>query len=363
MPNPYFRKRRGPVTHPSDHPDIKMRRRLARLIKQHKGAMSRLAAQQCAFASPSSRQNRFFATALIENWCCHMLYNKELYSRSDLMPQVPLPSHQWDVLSAQLPVWNSISTSLASPSVYKNQRIWPRLSSNQSTDREGIPVRCFDGSTLNWAKKILLAQGSRLHLLTRQRVNYLLIRNTPDSSEYNYWNEQMGQASQGLAKIKQQFTLFVSDNLSERRAVWESAWQRIKSWSSLQQPARIITGLNNFQALLSSAPASFYSNLDKRSRIFVIIDGMKDKIDDLAELRLKAASIFNIQAERISWLWCQAETAAVIWSCPTGRFHLPIYYRLIDGEYFCNPLAKNYPTLYSKLPGKIFDKWPCTCGA
>ncbi|MGM9991835.1 MAG: hypothetical protein ACI376_03160 [Candidatus Bruticola sp.] len=362
MPNLHFHKRRGPVYHPSEHPNVKLRRRLIRLIQKHRGSMSRLAAQKCAFAYPSARQNRFFAAALIENWCNHLLYNQALYSRSDLVPQVPLPSSQWDALSAQLPVWYNLTVNLCYPSTYKKQRTWPQSFSNQTEGQIIDPVRSFDGNTLNWAKKILLAQGANLHLLTKQKVNYLCIRYSPNSSAYNYWNEQMGLAAQRLAQTRQICTLSVTDIL-DASAVWSEAWQSITEWSSLHRTVRIISDLDNFKALLAAVPPSFCSSLDKRSRIFVIIDGTKDKIDNLSDLRFQAASILHIQPERVSWLWCQAENAAVIWSCPEGHFHLPIYYRITQDGHFCNPLAKNYPTLYSNLPIKFFDKCSCTCGA
>ena len=361
MPNGHFIRRRGPIHHASALPNTQIRRRLERLSQKHKNSMVRLASQRDAFSQATPRQDRCFAAALIENWCLHLLHNKELYGRSDLLPQVPLPSAQLKIWQKQLSQWKEVKVSRCSPSLHDGQHSWP------SADAITEQTLLYDGRSLTWAKKILLAQGAQLHLLTKQKVNHLCLSQASNLEADDFWLSQIRKTVHLLAKNKQHVNLTLPSqaSLEQRQSIFVQAWQSLKLWSEQKQTARLIIDYSLVKDFLQAAARDSSLSLEKRSRIFVLISATDKNAQELLNQRNQIAAYFGLAPERLSWLWLDPETSFITWSCSQGHFHLPIYYRLSqeNGQfYLCNPLSANYPNIYSKFKGKILAEYACSCG-
>ncbi len=365
MPKYHFSRHGGPVHHPSAHPNKQIRRRLERISQKHKGSMVRLASQRDAFSAPTPRQNRCFAAALVENWCHHLLHNNALYARSDLYPKIPLPSVQLQKLQLQLPLWKDVKVSNSSPSLYTKQNYWP--STELSENSAQIQLHRYDGRSLAWTKKTLLNQGAQLRLLTKQKVNFLRLIPTTESADDSFWLSQMIYTICRLAKTKISLDLTIPSTTApiQRLEVLTQAWQNLQTWSEQGETIRLIVSSSDLADLWPIISEQNSLNLDKRSRIFVLVSKIDRHIPELLNQHKQIAVHLGLDSERLTWLWLQPETNLVILSCPQGHFHIPIYYRLLQEDnnfYLCNPLAANYPVLYNKFSGKIILKEACSCG-
>ena len=365
MPKCHSLHRRGPIHHPSAHPDTKIRRRLERLSKKHKGSMVRLASQSQPFAAPTPRQDRFFAAALIENWCHHLLYNGALYGHQDLLPRIPLPSVQWLQLKAQLALWKDVEIDHSSASFYTGQNFWPPIEAEATSAL--LPVRRYDGRSLAWLKKTLLRQGAQLGLLTRQKVNYLNLVDDNKAKAHSFLLAQIRETLPLLSKTKKSLDLILPTIAATplRREVFLQAWQNLQKWSEQAETVRLVIDGSDLIDFLPVISAQGKLSLDKRSRIMVIISEINPPIKKMLSQGEQIAAQFGLEAERLTWLWLQPEANIAIFSCRQGHFHWPIYYRLISENerlYICNPLAANYPVLYYKFKGKIAPPRACPCG-
>ena len=364
MPKCHFIRRRGPIHHPSAHPDKQIRRRLERLSQKHKGSMARLAAQRDALAAPTPRQDRCFAAALIENWCHHLLYNSALYTRTDLLPQIPLPSVQLKKLQPQLVLWKDVKVDNSSPSLYTGQNFWPQVKPSEDAT---IQPCFYEGRSLAWMKATLFRQGAKLRLLTKQKVNILNLVSSQESDNNTFFVSQVRQAIFLLSKTKNELSLstYPLSMPQQRREVFFKAWQNLQKWSEQAETVRVLVSSSDLVDLLQVINDKGTLNLDKRSRIFVIISEVNPQIQQMLAQRPQIAALFGLAPEHLTWLWLQPAASIAIFSCPQGHFHLPIYYRWSQENnhfYICNPLAANYPTLYNKFGGKINHKGTCSCG-
>ncbi len=365
MPKCHFIRRRGPIHHPSAYPDKKIRRHLERISQKHKGSMARLAAQRDAFAAPTPRQDRCFAAALIENWCHHLLHNATLYTEANLLPQIPLPSVQLKKLQPQLLLWKDVKVDNASPSLYTGQNCWPELKSSQ--DPASKQPRHYDGRSLAWMQKTLLHQGAQLRLLTKQKVHIFNLLPNQKSDNSSFIISQVGRTISLLSKTKSNlnFSLPSPDTPQQRRETFLKVWQNLQMRSASAETVRLLINSSDLTDLLSIFSEKGALNLDKRSRIFVVISEINPQIQKIFTQHQQICAQFGLVPERLTWLWLQPENAVAIFSCPQGHFHLPIYYRVVpenDHFYICNPLAANYPVLYNKFRGKITHEGACSCG-
>lgn len=365
MPKCHFIRRRGPIHHPSAHPDTQIRRRLERLSQKHKGSMARLAAQRDVFANPTPRQDRCFAAALIENWCHHLLHNSALYTRTDLLPKIPLPSVQLKKLQPQLLLWKDVEVDNSSPSLYAGQNFWPQT--NPSEGNTSIQPRLYEGRSLAWLQKTLFYQGAQLRLLTKQKVNILNLVSSKESDCNSFFTSQIRRAICLLSKTKNKLDLAISplSMPQQRRETLINVWQNLQKWSEQAETVRLLVSSSDLVDLLQIIADKGALNLDKRSRIFVIVSEVNPQIQQMLTQRSQIAAQFGLAPERLTWLLMQPEASIAIFSCPQGHFHLPIYYRWSQEHnhfYICNPLATNYPVLYNKFSGKITPKGTCSCG-
>ncbi len=365
MPKCHFIRRRGPIHHPSAHPDKKIRRHLERISQKHKGSMARLAAQRDVFAAPTPRQDRCFAAALIENWCHHLLHNGTLYTKTNLLPQLPLPSVQLKKLQPQLLLWKDIKVDNASPSLYAGQNCWPEL--KPSEDSASKQTRHYDGRSLAWMQKTLLHQGAQLHLLTKQKVHLLNLLSNQESDSSSFLISQVGQTISLLSKTKSKLELALPSPATpwQRQETFLKTWQNLQMRSAEAETVRLLISGSDLIDLLSIFSERGALNLDKRSRIFVVISEITPQIQKMLAQRQQICAQFGLAPEHLTWLWLQPENAVAIFSCSQGHFHLPIYYRVMpenDHFYICNPLSANYPVLYSKFRGKITHEGTCSCG-
>lgn len=365
MPKCHFIRRRGPIHHPSAHPDKQIRRRLERLSQKHKGSMARLAAQRDVFTNPTPRQDRCFAAALIENWCHHLLHNSAFYTRTDLLPQVPLPSVQLKKLQPQLAQWKEVKIDNSSPSLYAGQNFWPQT--DPSEDTTSIQPRLYDGRSLEWIKKTLFQQGAQLRLLTKQKVNILNLVSSQETESSSFFTSQIRQAICFLSKTKSKLDLSISplSMPQQRLEALIHAWENLHKWSEQAEPVRLLISSSDLADLLQVVGDKGVLNSDKRSRIFVIISKVDAQMQQMLAKRQQIAAQFGLAPDHLTWLLLQPEASVAIFSCPQGHFHLPIYYRCGQEHnrfYICNPLATNYPVLYNKFNGKIAPKGTCSCG-
>lgn len=365
MPKCHFIRRRGPIHHPSAHPDKKIRRHLERISQKHKGSMARLAAQRDAFAAPTPRQDRCFTAALIENWCHHLLHNADLYAQTDLLPNIPLPSVQLKKLQPQLSLWKDLKVSNASPSLYTGQNCWPEL--NSSDGSACTQQLHYDGRSLAWMKKALLHQGAQLHLLTKQKVHIVNLLPNQELESNSFLLSQVRHALSLLSKTKTTIDIALPSPFAplQRQEIFLKTWQNLQMYSEQAETVRLLISGSDLTDLLSIFSERGALNLDKRSRIFVIISDINPQIQKLFTQRQQICAQFGLAPERLTWLWLQPENNVAIFSCSQGHFHLPIYYRVVpenDNFYICNPLAANYPVLYNKFRGKIAHEGTCSCG-
>ena len=375
MPKSNYSRKSARIFPASDLSDKCLKRRLERLRRKHHGACARLASQSQAFATDDPRQDRFFCSALLESLANHLLYNKSLYAdAARLMPVLPNPHAQWDKLEEQLVRWQGLTFSPSALSTPSTTKLWPlthskveaaQASPNAKLAQPSVNQLSYDGKSLSWGRQMLQHQAAQLGFCSHEKIDYVICFDPASYDNQDYWASQMAQATCLLTKTnsKTWIDLCCADKTVLREHL-NKLQAELGRLSSCSRTVRLIIRFQSMADFIDScvhAQAASIS-LPSKSRVIVILDTCPDDAESLNRSIKFLSGYFCLPLSHINCLWCQSHPSLVLWSCQKGNFHWPIYYKLAQERYFCNPCARNYPLLAVKVPWFLSKKFSCSCG-